>query len=79
MLRTLICTLVVAALCLSASAAGTKDKKDEKMTKATITKVDAKKGTITVKMTDDKGTTTEKMFELTGEVLMFDDNGKAIK
>jgi hypothetical protein len=52
----------------------TKDNKDQQ--KATITKVDAKKGTVTVRMKDKDGKEVERTFDLTGEVMLYDDNGK---
>ncbi|HVS38341.1 MAG TPA: hypothetical protein VMS17_22475 [Gemmataceae bacterium] len=43
---------------------------------ATITNVDAKKGTITVKMKDKDGKDVEKMFALTEDARFFDSTGK---
>ncbi len=43
---------------------------------AKITSVDAKKGTVTVQMTDANGKQTEKTFHLTGEVRYFDSTGR---
>jgi hypothetical protein len=55
----------------------TKDNKDQQ--KATITKVDAKKGTVTVRMKDKTGKEVERTFDLTGEVMLYDDNGKTVR
>ena len=45
-------------------------------TRVTITKIDAKKGEITVKYTDDKGKEEHKTFKLTQDVKMFDETGR---
>jgi uncharacterized protein YigE (DUF2233 family) len=45
---------------------------------ATITKVDAKNGTVTVKMKDKNGKDATKTFKLTEEVRMWDDAGRAV-
>jgi len=82
MLRLVLGTVAVLSLCaVSLSAADTKDKKDAKAkppAKATITKVDAKKGTITVKMKDKDGKDAERVFRLTEDVRYFDSTGKAV-
>lgn len=49
-----------------------------KTTNATIAKVDAKKHTITVKYTDDKGKTQEKTFQLTSDVRLLDETGRVV-
>jgi len=51
-------------------------KKDKEHTKATITKVDAKKGMVSVKMKDKEGKDTEKTFYLTEDAEYFDSTGK---
>jgi hypothetical protein len=75
-----------AAVMLTADAQTTKDTKngkdikDEKC-KCTITKVDAKAGTITVKMKDKDGKGSkdvEKTFKLTEDIHYFDSTGKAV-
>ena len=78
MLRALLTSLAVLVI-VSLGAVRADDTKDKKETKATITKVDSKNGTITVKMKDKAGKETEKTFKLESEVQMFDDNGKAIQ
>jgi len=45
-------------------------------TRVTITKIDAKKGEITVKYTDDKGKEEHKTFKLTRDVKIFDETGR---
>jgi Ca2+-binding EF-hand superfamily protein len=45
----------------------------------TVTKVDAKKGEITVKYTDDKGKEQEKTFQLTSDVRLLDETGRVVK
>jgi putative membrane protein len=52
--------------------------KADKGQKATITKVDAKNGTITVQMKDKNGKETEKIFKLTGDIRYFDSTGKVV-
>jgi uncharacterized protein (TIGR03067 family) len=46
--------------------------------KATITKVDAKAGTITVKMKDKDGKEAERTFKLAEDIRYFDSTGKAV-
>jgi Ca2+-binding EF-hand superfamily protein len=45
-------------------------------TQVTITKIDAKKGEITVKYTNDKGKEEHKTFKLTRDVKIFDETGR---
>jgi hypothetical protein len=45
-------------------------------TRVTMTKIDAKKGEITVKYTDDKGKEEHKTFKLTRNVKIFDETGR---
>jgi len=51
--------------------------KDAGPTKATITKVDPKGKTLTVKMTTPEGKEVEKTFDLTADVKFLDATGKA--
>ncbi|HLJ96535.1 MAG TPA: EF-hand domain-containing protein [Gemmataceae bacterium] len=44
----------------------------------TITKVDPKSGAVTVKYTDDKGSTHERTFRLTGDVRLLDETGRVV-
>jgi Ca2+-binding EF-hand superfamily protein len=57
----------------------TKDKKSPPPILATIVKVDAKKGEITVKFTDSKSKETEKTYTLAEEVRLFDETGRTVK
>jgi Ca2+-binding EF-hand superfamily protein len=73
---------IVALLAGSLVAADDKDKKDKdapKPTHVTISKVDAKKGVIIVKYTDDKGKEQEKTFQLTKDIQYFDETGHVAK
>jgi Ca2+-binding EF-hand superfamily protein len=82
MLRPILAALPVAVLLAgNLVAADDKEKKDKespKPTSATITKVDAKKGEITVKYTDDKGKMQEKTFQLTKDVHILDETGRVV-
>jgi hypothetical protein len=51
--------------------------KNKKGHEATITNVNAKKGTVTVKMKGKNGKEVEKTFKLTEDVRMFDSTGRA--
>jgi hypothetical protein len=53
-----------------------KDLKKDKGERATITDVDAKKGTITVRMKDKDGKEQTRTFRLTEDVRMFDSTGR---
>ncbi len=82
MLRTFLSSVVlllIVSVCVTAEEKNKekKDNKDKKKAEATITKVDAKKGTVTVKMKNKEGKEVEKTFQLTEEVRMFDSTGKA--
>jgi len=86
MLRTYLSVAVVTILTLVMAAAGqnAKDKtgqnakeKAGKGQQATITKVDAKSQSVTVKMKDKSGKEVEKTFKLTEDIRYFDSTGKA--
>jgi Cu/Ag efflux protein CusF len=84
MLRTFVGTVVIlfaATVCISAEEKN-KDKKDNKggnKCKATITKVDSKAGTITLRMKDKEGKEMERTFRLTEDVRMLDEStGKVV-
>ncbi len=62
---------------LTAEEKDKKDKDNKKPTAATVTKVDAKKGEITVKYTDTQGKEAEKTFHLTKDIHLFDETGRA--
>ena len=81
MLRAISSVAVLAVF--AAGLALAQDKKDkakaaDKPTKATITKVDAKNKTITVRMKDKDGKDVERTFKLTEDVRMLDSSGKAV-
>jgi hypothetical protein len=80
MLRTLGSAVLVTLLVVSLAVAQVRkdDPKAGTPTKATITKVDAAKNTLTVKFKDQAGKEQEKTFELKGDVKMFDETGKVI-
>lgn len=78
MLRHLFGLALICGLC-AASLATADDKTTQgKEQKATITKVDAKAGTITVKMKDKDGKEVERTFKLTEDIRYFDSSGKAV-
>ena len=79
MLRTVLCSILFLALTgFAAADKDTKDKdKSDKTQKATITKVDAKNHTVTVKMKDKDGKEVEKTFKLTEDIRYLDSTGKA--
>jgi len=75
MLRYVLCSLLVLGLVALNVRADDAKKADPQ--KATISKVDAKGGTITVKMKDKEGKEVEKTFKLTEDIRYFDSTGKA--
>lgn len=72
MVRVCLCAvtawLLAAGSLLAADAKDQKDRTGKKGDKATITKVDRQKGTVTVRMKDKNGKDVERTFKLTGEV-----------
>jgi hypothetical protein len=83
MLRALLCSTAVLALCVGgALAQATKDNKDNKnknkgkQAQATITKVDAKNGTVTVRMKNKEGKEETRTFKLTEDIRYFDSTGR---
>ncbi len=82
MLRLLVGSVAVLALCFGALLANdkttkdTKDAKAHKGHKATITKVDRQHGTITVRMKDKTGKRVERTFKLTEDIRYFDSTGR---
>jgi cytochrome oxidase Cu insertion factor (SCO1/SenC/PrrC family) len=77
MFRMMLCSLVAFGLCVGlASAADKKADKAKDSKEAKITKVDAKKGTVDVKMTDDKGKEVTKTFKLAEDIEYVDSTGK---
>jgi Ca2+-binding EF-hand superfamily protein len=80
--RSFLAALTAVVLLAGPALADDKDKKDKdgaRPTNVTVTKVDAKKGEITVKYTDDKGKLLEKTFHLTGDVRLLDETGRVVK
>jgi hypothetical protein len=81
MVRTLLA--LVLGLTLSLGAALADDKKDDKKTsgkgkEATITKIDPKEHTVTVKMKGKDGKQAEKTFKLAETVRYLDSTGKVV-
>ena len=80
MSRSLLAGLVVLILLVGNLRAAQDKEKPQKdfpqHTRVTITKIDAKKGEITVKYTDDKGKEEQKTFKLTRDVKIFDETGR---
>src|SRR5690348_4091873 len=85
MVRILLSCLMMIGMVSLASADDTKAKSNdtknpatrvEKGHRATITKVDAKNHTITVKMKDKNGKDKEKTFKLTEDIRYVDSNGQ---
>jgi putative membrane protein len=53
-------------------------KQEAKKQEATITKLDAKKGTVTVRMKDKNGKDVERAFKVTDDIQYFDSTGNAV-
>ena len=82
MLRSMLAALTVLMLAGAVLAANDREKKGTDgtaPTNATITKVDAKSGSITVKYTDDRGKTRERTFQLTQDVRLLDETGRVVQ
>ena len=81
-MRAFVPVLVGLVLCLGGARGDDKKSGDNKNKgkgkEATITKVDPKAHTVTVKMKDKSGKDTEKTFKLTEEVRYADSTGKAV-
>lgn len=89
MLRRFVGSMAVLFLCvglaLAADKTNTKAAKDNKGAKdakkgqkATVTKVDRKSGTITLRMKNKEGKQETRTFKLTEEVRMLDSTGRAV-
>jgi len=80
MSRSLLAGLVVLILLVGNLRAAQDKEQPQKdfpqHTRVTITKIDAKKGEITVKYTDDKGKEEHETFKLTRDVKIFDETGR---
>jgi hypothetical protein len=81
MLRTALFSVAALVLWVGLLPADDKNAKDatknDKKHEATITKVDAKNGTITVRMKDKNGKDEERTFKLTEDLRMWDNEGHA--
>ncbi len=80
-MRTFLCSAALmgfATVCLAADAKDTKDAKNDNGMTATITKVDAKKNTVTVQWKDKNGKEEEQTLN-TNDVKLTDENGKSIQ
>ena len=80
MIRSMLCSLMMLGVCAAFGFADkektdSKDKTDKKAKEAKITKVDAKKGTVTVKM-QSEGKEVEKTFNLAEDIEYMDSTGK---
>jgi hypothetical protein len=80
MIRSMLCSLVMLGACVGFAAADkdktdSKDKGDKKAKEVKITKVDAKKGTVTVEM-QINGKEVEKTFKLAEDIEYMDSTGK---
>jgi Ca2+-binding EF-hand superfamily protein len=76
-------TVLMVATSLVGNALASEDKdnpqKDQpRHTPVTITKIDPKKGEITVRYTDDQGKEQRKTFQLTQDVKVFDETGRLV-
>jgi Ca2+-binding EF-hand superfamily protein len=81
MVRPILALVAATAVLASSLAAADLEPKDQnaaRFTKATITKVDARKGEITVRCTDAQGKTQEKIFHLADEVRLLDETGRVV-
>ncbi len=78
MLRLVLCSTAVLGLMVGALVADEAKKadKDKKRSEATITKMDAKKGEVTVRMKDKEGKEVEKTFKLEGDMVYLDSAGR---
>lgn len=85
MLRRFVGSMAVLFLCVGLALAADKNDtktgkaaKEKKGHKATITKVDRKNGTLTVRMKGKDGKEHTRTFKLTEEVRMLDSTGRAV-
>lgn len=78
MLRYLCLTAFLSFCAAGLASADDKNAKADEH-KATIAKVDAKAGTVTVKMKDKDGKDVERTFKLTEDIRYFDSTGKAAR
>jgi len=81
MTRTFLAAFAALALLAGSLVADDKQQTDKGASRGaavTITKVDAKKGELTVKYTDDKGKEVQKTFQLTRDVRYLDETGRVV-
>jgi len=75
--------VIVAAFAICMARAedqkGKDSDKDKQRTKATITQVDPKNGTITVKMKDKDGKDVQKTFQIAEDIVYLDSTGQAAR
>jgi hypothetical protein len=78
MVRSIMCSVVMLGLCVGFVSAVSQAKTDKKAKEAKITKMDAKKGTVSVKMKgkDKDAPEVEKTFKLAEEIEYMDSTGK---
>jgi hypothetical protein len=79
MLRLLLCSTAVLGLMvggLVADEAKKEKEKGKKHNEATITKIDAKKGEVEVRMKNKEGKEVEKTFKLEGDIVYLDSTGR---
>jgi hypothetical protein len=78
MVRVFLFSLAAMALAFGQSGAADKLKPEKISTPATITKVDAKKHSLTVTVKDKDNKESERMFKLTEEIRYEDSTGKVV-
>ncbi len=78
MVRVFLFSLLTMALAFGQSGAADKLAPEKTSTPATITKLDAKKHSLTVKVKDKDSKESEKMFKLTEEIRYEDSTGKVV-
>ena len=78
MVRSIMCSVVLVGVCVGFGTAVAQEKTDKKAKEAKITKLDAKKGTVSVKMKgkDKDAPEIEKTFKLAEEIEYMDSTGK---
>jgi Ca2+-binding EF-hand superfamily protein len=83
MARPLLAALAAMAVLIGSTCAAddkaTTEKNPSRPTNVTISKIDARKGEITVKYTDAQGKAQEKTFHLAEDVRLLDETGRVVK
>ena len=77
-LTALTVMLVLVGSVCAADDKAKQDKDGARSTNVTVTNIDARKGTITVKYTDDQGKPQEKTFHLSQDVRLLDETGRVV-